>query len=471
MNISSRFGWASAFFLAVALFYAPLAYGCTRPEMLPALFELLTASIVTGVLGFMVGRRWPGIPVLAVVCVAAILLQGWWLTWKPIFPSADSAYALWADTSLDNIRRFSFDFMTSTSFLLGAFLVLCGLFGRPNLRRFLLLAVAVSGVLICIIGDVLKYTGEPLMRYIWKHDDIYWNDFAFFRYHGNAGAFLNLVWPLILVFTRRAYRPTGTIAARILWTFSSLACGSALLLNAAKAAMVIGLLVLPWPFYTQLIRLQKRTLIFLAIGGTLLIAGAVAGFSQFAQGASFQRITDASGLNADVSGRWESNKENLAAVPEAGWFGLGPGLFQLAFPYQLSPMRNVGEGLREFAHEDYLQTVLEWGWFGTFWWSLLVAGGLYRAWKSYSRRESFASKTERHLLLGAILGVCATLAQSLVEFPLQVASLRLVFFVLLALCWVSPQLLSPPPADPSPNRRARLSVPSEEPVRTSFPAP
>ena len=124
MNISSRITAASAFFLAIALFYAPLAYGCTRPEMLPALFELLTASIVTGVIGFAAGRRWPAIPGLALTCVAAILLQGWWMTWDPVFPSADSAYGEWADTSLDNIRRLSFDFMTSTSFLLGAFVVL-----------------------------------------------------------------------------------------------------------------------------------------------------------------------------------------------------------------------------------------------------------------------------------------------------------------------------------------------------------
>jgi hypothetical protein len=463
VNISSRIAAASAFFVAAALFYAPLAYGCTRPEMLPALFGLLTASIVAGVIGFAAMQRWPDIPRLLLVCVTAILLQGWWMTWNPVFPSTASANEGLVDTTLENIRRLSSNFMTSTSFLLGAFIVLCGLFGNANLRRFLLLAAAISGVLICVIGDVLKIAGEPLMRYFWKPIDIYWNDFALFRYHGNAGAFLNLVWPLILVFTRRAYRPTGTLVERILWTFSALACGSALFLNAAKAAMVIGLLILPWPFYTLLVRLKQRTLLFLAVGTVIFIAGALAVLSQYTHEASFQRITNRTELSSDFSGRWESNRENLEAVPEVGWFGLGPGLFQLAFPYQLSPMRNVGDFAQDYAHEDYLQTVLEWGWLGTVWWTLLVAVGLYRAIRTYAQREMFPSKTDRHLLLAAILGVCATLAQSFVEFPLQVVSLRLFFFVLLAFCWISPQLLTTPPKDPSSRRkRYRLPIPSPE---------
>ena len=467
MNISSRIAGASAFFLAVALFYAPLAYGCTRPEMLPTLFDLLIASIVTGLISFAANRRWPAIPRLVLVCVTAILLQGWWITWNPVFPSLVSENGGTVNTTLENIHRLSFNSMAMTSLLLGSFVVLCELFGNANLRRFILLAAALSGVLISVIGVVLKLAGEPLMRYFWKPAEIDWNDFALFRYHGNAGAFLNLVWPLILVFTRRAYAPTGGYFKKLMWTCASLTCAAALFLNAAKAAMVVGLLILPWPFYTLLLRLKQRTLLFLAVGMVIFIAGALTALSQFAHEAAFQRITNVSEDSADFSGRWESNQENLKAVPVVGWFGLGPGLFKIAFPYQNSPMRNVSADVRDYAHEDYLQTVLEWGWLGTVWWTLLVAGGLYRALKTYSRRELFTSKTERHLVLAAILGVCGTLAQSFVEFPLQVASLRLFFLVLLAFCWASPQLLTTPPEDPSPRRRYRLPIPTDELITTS----
>ena len=129
-------------------------------------------------------------------------------------------------------------------------------------------------------------------------------------------------------------------------------------------------------------------------------------------------------------------------------------------------MLAVCAAVRDYAHEDYLQTVLEWGWLGALWWTLLVAGGLYRAIRTYARRELFTSKTERHLLLGALLGVCGTLAHALVDFPLQIPSIRLFFLLLLALCWASPQLLTIPPKDPA-RKRYRLPIPSAELIKTS----
>ena len=460
MNISSRIAWAGAFFLAVALFYAPLAYGCTRPEMLPTLYGLLLASIALGLLGFLAELRWPA-PRLALVCVTVLLIQGWWMTWEPVFSSVVTANGGVVDVTWDNIHRLSFDSMTMTSFLLGAFVVLCWVFRHDTPRRFILLAAALSGVLISIIGDVLKVDGDPLMSYVWKPQEIYWNDFALYRYHGNAGAFLNLVWPLILVFTRRAYTPMVGYGRKVAWTFASLACGAALFLNASKVALVIGLLIVPWPFATRLKRLNRNALIFLGFGCALLVAAAFVASSRIAEEAAIERLTNAAEVSGSFSGRMVAYRQYVDALPVSGAFGLGPGLFQIAFPYQTSPLGNSNVGLREYAHEDYLQTVLEWGWFGTLWWTLLVGGGLYRGIRSYAQRELFTSKTERHLVLAAILGVCGTLAQSLIDFPLQIASLRLFFLVLLALCWVSPELLAEPPPAPLTRRRYRLPIPAD----------
>jgi hypothetical protein len=460
VNISTRIGWVSAFFFSVALFYAPLAYGCTRPEMLPTLYVLLIAAIVTGLLSFAASGRWPAIPKLVLFCMAAVLVQGWWMTWSPVFANMVAADGGLVDTTLDNIRRLSFNYMVMTTVLLGSFVVLCGLLGDPIRRRFILLAATLSGVLICVIGDVLKLSGEPLMHYVWKPLEIYWNDFALYNYQGNAGAFLNLVWPLILVFTRRAYAPTRGLTGKVMWTLFSLICAAALFLNASKAALVIGMLILPWPFATWLMRMKQKTVVILCGCALVFIAGAVTATSQLAQETAFQRLTNTTEVSESLGGRVAAYQQYVNALPDVGAFGLGPGVFQLAFPYQTSPlgMRNIG--LREYAHEDYLQTVIEWGWVGTCWWFLLVAGGLYRALRTYSRRELFTSKTERHLLLGAILGVMGTLAQSLIDFPLQIASLRFFFLVLLALCWASPELLTLPPREPSTRRRYRLVLPA-----------
>jgi hypothetical protein len=460
LTLSSRLAGISAFFLCVALFYAPLAYGCTRPEMLPTLYVLLGLAIAAGLSGFAARREWPQIPKTVLFCFAVVMIQGWWMTANPVLQSLVADSSGIADTSLENLRRLSFNSMLMTTMLLGMFVVLCDLLNQADLRRFLLLAVALSGTLICVIGVILKLTGAPLMRYIWKAVDIYWNDFALFRYHANAGAFLNLGWPLILVFTRRAYTANAFIGKRILWTIASVTCGLALFLNASKAALAIGMLILPWPFSTGLKRLQQKTLFLLGVGSVLLLALVLFASSQLAHEAAFQRMTNATEVSGSVSGRLVSYRQYLDTVPAVGWFGLGPGLFQVAFPYQESNFRNVGAGIREYAHEDYLQTTLEWGWLGSVWWTVLVAGGLYRGFWTYAQRERFASRTDRHLVLACLLGVLGTLTHALFDFPLQIASIRLFFLVLLALCWASPRMLMPKPEDAR-RIRYRIPVPSD----------
>jgi hypothetical protein len=467
VTISTRIAWASAFFVAVALFYAPLAYGCTRPEMLPTLFCLLGAVIITSVVSMALRSTWSRIPRLVLVCVALLLIQGWWMTGNPVFPSLIAANGGSVNASPGEIHLISFNTMTVTSLLLGCFVVLCTILEDPHQRRFILLCAAASGVLISVFGIVLKLSGEQLMPYFWKQADIDWNDFALYRYHGNAGAFLNLAWPLILVFTRRAYTPTVSIASKVVWTFCSVACASALFLNSSKAALVIGLLILPCPFLTRLTRLRGKILFILGAVTLLIIASGLVASSILAQNAAIDRITNTTEVAGGLEGRLADYQEDLNALPEAGAFGFGPGLYKVAFPYQLSPMRNAGSAVHDFAHEDYLQTALEWGWVGTLWWAILVAGGLYRGLRTYAQRERFASKTERHLLLGAILGVCGTLTHALVDFPLQIPSIRLFFLVLLAVCWASPGFLTPSQTEATPRRRYRLPIPSDELIKTS----
>ena len=429
--------------------------------MLPTLYALLAGCILTGCFSMLVSGRRPKIPKWVLISAAIVLIQGWWLAFNPILPELMSSSGWMVDTTMDAIRTLSFNSMVMTTMLLVTFVVMCELFSDAGIRRFILLSVALAGILISVIGVTMKLTGDTFMLYFWKPLEIDWNVFAFYAYHGNAGAFLNLAWPIILVFTRRAYAwPRRSIVARIFWTFSALACGSALFLNASKAALAIGLLILPWPFSSGLKRLKQKTLFVVAAVVLLLIASALFGSSQFAREAAFQRMTNKSEVTASFFGRVTAYHQFLNAVPTVGAFGLGPGLFQVAFPYQTSPLGNTMVGLREYAHEDFLQTALEWGWFGTLFWTVLVGGGLYRGFWTYYQRDLFPSKTDRHLVLGAILGVCGTLAQSVIDFPLQIASIRLFFLVLLAFCWASPRLLAAPPRDPS-IRHYRLPVPAK----------
>jgi len=128
-------------------------------------------------------------------------------------------------------------------------------------------------------------------------------------------------------------------------------------------------------------------------------------------------------------------------VPAAGLMGFGPGTFAVVFPtYQ----RTHDFGGREFpsfwvtgfwkhAHQDYLQTLIEWGYLGTSLWALIIGGGIccgVSAWLKW--RNDFSG---RWFLLCAIVGIAATLVHSLVDFPLQVASIQFYVCVLLGICW------------------------------------
>jgi O-antigen ligase len=256
----------------------------------------------------------------------------------------------------------------------------------------------------------------------------------------------------------------------VFWTGAALLCGLGLLMNASKAALVIGLLILPWPFMTWLLRLKPTVTMLWAGGAVLLIAAGLLVSVEISHESAVTRMTETNGVTISFDARMAAYEEYIDAVPVVGWFGLGPGLFHLAFPYQTSPLANVGAAIRDYAHEDYLQTVLEWGWLGTVWWTLLVGGGLYRAFQSYRQRELFTSKGDRRLLLAAILGVGGTLAEALMDFPLQIASIRLCFLVLLALCWASPRLLATPPPQAAPHRR-KFRIPSPQDPSTFTPNP
>ena len=447
MTNSNRLTGISAFFIGVALFYAPLAYGCARPEMLPTLYLLLALAIVTGFLGLLGRGTWPRVPKTALLCFAAVMFQGWWMMADPVLPPMVPDNGGLIDTSLENLGQLSLEAMLLVTLTLGTFLFLCDTLSNPAWRRFVLMCAAISGVLVSLVGIVLKTSlAEPLLTSIWGADAVPTRSFAFYHYYGTAGAFLNLVWPLILVFTRRAFeiREIGLLT-RVIWVIASLICGLALLLNASKASLAIGLLVLPWPFSTGLRQMHFKKLFLVGMAFVALMVLMLAASSHLAHDAAFKRMTSSDDVSQSVDGRWQAYRQYLDDVPEAGWFGIGPGLFEVGYPYQNASFRNYDASVRQFAHEDYLQTTLEWGWVGTVWWTLLIAGGLWRAVHAYLQRERFQSRTDRHLVLACILGVLGTLLHALFDFPLQVASIRLFFLVELALCWAAPALLMSPP--------------------------
>src|SRR5213076_2005160 len=126
-----------------------------------------------------------------------------------------------------------------------------------------------------------------------------------------------------------------------------------------------------------------------ALAGTLAIALALIAF---AQASHFEQALNRWQLASEHipnDARWQASRVALRALPDVGLFGFGPGTFRVVFPTYNIGSANQAQGLWRFLHEDYLQTVLEWGWVGSSLWALLFLGGIavgIRSYNKYARR-------------------------------------------------------------------------------------
>src|SRR5437773_9506909 len=183
--------------------------------------------------------------------------------------------------------------------------------------------------------------------------------FATYFYHGNAGAFLNLVWPLsaglvIREFTNRAYP-----GVRALWTIVFIVTSAGVLANTSRMAQLVALVLLVLvglhygpAFLRKLSGAQKSVVIAgaLAVGLTLI---SLAQATHLEQPLNRWRLL---GERMPTDARWQASCIAMSALPHVGFFGFGPGTFRVVFPgYNVGSGRTV-PGTWRFLHEDYLQT-------------------------------------------------------------------------------------------------------------------
>jgi O-antigen ligase len=119
----------------------------------------------------------------------------------------------------------------------------------------------------------------------------------------------------------------------------------------------------------------------------------------------------------------------------AGWFGFGPGTFSIVFPYLQQEHGGQLNGILRYAHQDYLQTILEWGKVGFILWALLIGGGIVRAFAHLCKNRRALTRERNIWLVLCALSLTGVLIHSLVDFPLQIASLQLISAVLLGQLW------------------------------------
>ena len=450
----------------VALVFAPWAYGCTRPWSAKMLSIILGGVFLLWAVGCALRRRWPKLPLVLSAAAFCLVAHGWWMAInaKSVFnpdllvfiPRAASLYSHFG--SVDG--KLSIATMIEMTALLGALLFTVDLAGRSVWRQRVLCAMALTGLSIALFGIVQKIGGTHILSWTWEPEKLdIENNFALFRYRGNAGAYLNLILPLVIGFTFHAFRKGKGQWARAFWPSALVIVAAGIQLNPSRASwMIAALLTLSVVLLRCLRRFDSQEFgsrafwksAAFAAGGTASVA-LICSLGQWQTG--WNRLTEA-GLNP----RDRSPTEiYLAMVPDAGILGFGPGTFRAAFPsYQVSydfGNRKVPQFWKTDswlqAHNDYLQCLIEWGYLGGLMWTVVIAGGLWRASAAVRTAnqgksneegagEAMPSSRKRSdtLMLGcAIVAISGVLVHALVDFPLQIMSIQFYAVVLLGICW------------------------------------
>jgi O-antigen ligase len=133
----------------------------------------------------------------------------------------------------------------------------------------------------------------------------------------------------------------------------------------------------------------------------------------------------------DLQGAREGRFENWPIVAEAAatYLPLGSGIGSFDAVYRsVEPVNTLDETYFNQAHNDYLETWLEAGWFGA---ALIIAFLVWfmrRAWTAWRAPAS----VERDLQLAASIAVSAVLLHSVVDYPLRTETIAVLFAVFCA---------------------------------------
>jgi len=395
------------------LIYSPLATGAVRPQDFLVVQWLAVAALVVWVVRFCINPRhrllWPP------MCWAVLLFMGY-------------AVARYLTADLEYVAR-----QETLRVLLYGFLFFAIL---NNLHRQETTTI-VATVIIVVAMAIAAYA---VCQFITGSERV-WHFIRPPGYEGRAsgtyicpnhlGGYLEMLLPLGI-----AYTLTGRFSPlqRILLGYASLVIIAGIAVTVSRGAWIatgMSLLVL----LGFLFRRQRYKLPVLAILILLLAAGLLA-FKR--ADLSKNRKEALANLTLEQNTRQYIWTAALNMWQDHPWTGVGPAHFDYRFR-AYRPESSYVQGRPDRVHNDYLNTLVDWGVIG----ALLVAGawaffwwGVFRSWKYVQRAQNdlLTKRSNRSaFVLGGSLGLFAILVHSFVDFNMHVPANAILAVTLLAL--------------------------------------
>src|SRR5881398_3549877 len=313
-------------FLA-ALVYAPWAYGGTTSASIQIINWLLLAAFILWIIELVVSGRSPARPRLLLFLTCALIALGGWmaLNAKSIYDS--DFYTFVPLRNLTPHLTGSVDYAISAAWMIrGALLLFAILFvvDLSQSNRWLLRLWYTIGLVagsIAFLGLLQKATGA---RMIFWQTAPPWGATTFFAtyyYHGNAGAFLNLVWPLTAGLVIRAFTHGSHPWMRAMWTSVFLLTIAAVLANTSRMAQLVAFLLLimiSLQFGRWFLRKLSGGHKSVALAGTLAIALALIAFAQASHFEQALNRWQSASEHIPNDARWQASRVALRALPDVG---------------------------------------------------------------------------------------------------------------------------------------------------------
>jgi len=424
--------------LSVAIVYAPLAFGCTTPNTLLGLDGIILCAALAW-LKFKVGNRLrPELPRMPLILMGGI---GAFAILQAINPVAtldpNTASLIPRENALTYLPH-THDQKTSLLLLphllsLGLTLLIVADLCRSRANRWILLRnIALTGLLIALIGDIQKAAGFEEMLWVRPDENAghpaAQTFFAAFRYHANAAAYLNLCWPAAFALLLRSHQH-GWGSMTNLWIVCVIITFGAIFVNTSKFghAFAIPLALLSVPLFRSQFPAWWRNSNLRSIAVSAIILGTLVVIALPSLSASFDLW---GGSTQDsLSGRLTSYEACLQMIQASAIFGHGNGTFHLLFPYYTLHLGNT-VGYWHNAHQDYLQLFIEWGVIGGSLWIALLGGGLFR-----SYRRHFSHRVSDPTTAVALLALTGVFIHGFIDFPLQIGAIQYYTAIYLGLAW------------------------------------
>lgn len=413
---------------------------------------VLTLGAISSCLSLIADRRSPtsgrtGIQLWMVLVGGFLLLLGWWMTINAPWIYDADFFLFIPRATLFGAGPSSVDHSVSVAWMIRATLLLGVIWFVAELARDpvwllrLWWTIALTGGSIALLGLIQKATGAPM---------IFWQQterpvptfFATYYAHGNAGAYLNLVLPIGIALALRAFvrktRPLIRAASLVLCLLLVVAAiaNTSRMAQTVAALLVVALIICLRDILLSRGRIVEKKTLVLAAAVIAFAIVAIAGASHLDR--SLGRWHELE-RTVEGDGRWLASRAALRAVGDAGWFGFGPGTFRVVFPYYTNGLGPKVDGIWRFLHEDYLQTLMEWGWIGSAGWALLFFGSIWVAVRTLRRSGGGfpLSGRQRLLLTSSVLALGGIALHAFVDFPFQVASLQLYAATYVGICGAS----------------------------------